>query len=166
MYKVFTDNDPKIYTVETEKDLLEVFHDHKFIEAAGGIVAQKEEFLFIKRNGVWDIPKGKLEKGESSEEGAVREIEEECNVKKLKLEQHLVDTWHTYKMNGKLMIKKTYWYYLHLQDENQDLLPQTEEGITEVKFFPAKDFEIVRENTYGSIHEVLDALEVLLLSKD
>jgi len=166
MYKVFTDNRPKNYAVERESELLKVFDDHKFIQAAGGIVAKGNEFLFIKRNGVWDIPKGKLEKGESVEEGAIREIEEECNVKGLKLERHLVDTWHTYEMKGKKVLKKTYWYYLTLSHEEQELVPQLEEGITEVRFFGIQDFQTVRQNTYGSINEVLDALEVLLLSKD
>jgi len=166
MYKVFTDNRPKNYDAESESELLKVFGDHKFIEAAGGIVAKGNEFLFIKRNGVWDIPKGKLEKGESVEEGAIREIEEECNVNGLRLEKHLVDTWHTYTMKGKQVLKKTYWFYLTIEDEEQDLVPQLEEGITEVRFLGQNDFEMIRQNTYGSIHEVLDALEVLLLSKD
>ncbi|MFT4602413.1 MAG: 8-oxo-dGTP pyrophosphatase MutT (NUDIX family), partial [Arenicella sp.] len=76
MYKVFIDNIAKTYQLESEESLKSEFENFKFIEAAGGLVEFKGKFLFIKRNGLWDIPKGKLEKGESIEEGAVREIEE------------------------------------------------------------------------------------------
>lgn len=165
MYKVFIDNVVKSYPQKSETELLKVFEGYKFIEAAGGIVAKGDEFLFIKRNGVWDIPKGKLEKGESVEEGAIREIEEECNIFNLRLQQHLIDTWHTYEHKGKNVLKKTYWFYLRVDQLDTDLKPQTEEGITAVQFFGLKDFEIIRSNTYGSIHQVLDALELLLLDK-
>ena len=70
-------------TIESDnlEELWKDFKSHfKLIIAAGGIVEKDHLFLFIKRNGKWDIPKGKLEKGENEEEGAIREIEEECNI--------------------------------------------------------------------------------------
>ena len=33
------------------------------IKAAGGVVIQGRKILFIKKNGRWDMPKGKLKKG-------------------------------------------------------------------------------------------------------
>src|SRR3954469_24811116 len=52
-----------------------------YIEAAGGFIEKNDEFLAIHRHGRWDLPKGKLEKNESYEEGAIRECEEECGIK-------------------------------------------------------------------------------------
>jgi 8-oxo-dGTP pyrophosphatase MutT (NUDIX family) len=157
MYKVFIDNKPKTYQLDTEKELLETFSNHRFIEAAGGIVRRGNLFLFIKRNGKWDIPKGKLDAGESVEEAAVREIEEECGLVAPEIFDHLINTWHTYEHKGKMVIKKTYWYLLD-ESEEVELIPQEEEGITEVKFFKVDEFDVVRSNTYGSITEVIDQL--------
>src|SRR5690606_23008426 len=51
------------------------------IKAAGGLVENsKSEYLFIKRLGKWDLPKGKVEEGEKMKEAAVREVEEECGI--------------------------------------------------------------------------------------
>jgi hypothetical protein len=68
------------------------------IEAAGGLVKNsKEEYLFIYRLGKWDLPKGKAEYNESPEETAIREVEEECGLKNLKIEKKLGKTFHTYR---------------------------------------------------------------------
>ena len=53
----------------------------KIIRAAGGLVMKDDQYLMIHRLGVWDLPKGKLEKEETSKFGALREVEEECGVK-------------------------------------------------------------------------------------
>ena len=144
--------------IDHESIFYEVFGDHKLVEAAGGLVQQKNRFLFIKRHGVWDIPKGKLEKGESPKDGAVREIIEECNVDKPTVKKHLTDTWHTYEMNGKKYLKKTYWYLLKSGGTDANIAPQEEEGISEVVYMPKKAFDAVKKNTYGSIKDVLKAL--------
>ena len=80
-------------------------------EAAGGIVQNEDdELLFIYRLETWDLPKGGIEKGESPEIAAYREIKEECGISSHVLTQHLKDTYHIYKMNGKMHLKKTFWY--------------------------------------------------------
>lgn len=162
MYKVFIENEVKTYQLNSEKDLLNEFEDYKFIEAAGGIVENDNKYLFIKRHGLWDIPKGKLEKGENVETGAIREIEEECGLVAPIIIDHLVDTWHTYEHKGKMVLKKTYWFHLESHEENEKLVPQLEESITEVKYFDPKDFNSILSNTYGSIKEVVQALEIKL----
>ncbi len=144
--------------IENESVFFNVFDDHKFIEAAGGLVQMKGKYLFIKRHGVWDIPKGKLEKKESPEEGAVREIVEECGIDTPKIKKHLIDTWHTYEMNGKQYLKKTYWFLLKSSDKDIKPIPQAEEGITEAVYLPKKAFDAVKKNTFGSIRDVLKAL--------
>ena len=159
MYKVFIDNKSVIFKVKDEDELKQEFADYKFIEAAGGIVQHNDSFLFIKRNGVWDIPKGKLDKGESTEHAAVREIEEECGLVQPVIINHLVDTWHTYEHKGKMVLKKTYWYWLKASESKMKLVPQTEEGITEVAFFKESEFEKIKADTFLSIIEVIEALE-------
>ncbi len=146
--------------IRNELEFQEVYKDYTYLEAAGGIVQYNKEFLFIKRNDIWDIPKGKLEKNESPEEGALREIEEECNVKGLTIHKHLIDTYHTYEMNGKNYLKKTFWYWVKMSKfEELNLKPQTEEGISLVKLFPKTEFKRIKANTYLSIIDVIKALE-------
>ena len=132
-----------------------LFEEYDFVEAAGGIVKRKETYLFIKRNGCWDIPKGKLDEGEIPEEAAVREIEEECGIEAPKIEKFLGLTYHTYLYKGKPTIKKTYWYSLSY-DGVKNLKGQLEEGITKVKWFKEEELDKIRKNTFASIIEVMD----------
>jgi ADP-ribose pyrophosphatase YjhB (NUDIX family) len=127
----------------------------KIIEAAGGLVKNKKgEWLFIFRNGKWDLPKGKIEKGESIKEAAVREVEEECGIRGLKIIKELESTYHTYFIEEKSIIKRTYWFEME-SHYTAELVPQTEEGITEVKWIAADNFKFVLDNTYDSIKEVI-----------
>lgn len=135
------------------------FENYDKITAAGGIVQKGKEFLFIKRNGFWDIPKGKIEKNESIKKGATREIEEECGIHELILMDQICETYHTYQYNGIDTIKKTYWFHYKYKG-NEELKPQIEEGITDVKWFRKKDFKVIKENTFASIVEVLDNFNI------
>ncbi len=105
----------------------------RIIEAAGGIVNNSEgEILFIKRLGKWDLPKGKMEKGESREESAVREIEEETGLANVELVQFINTTYHIYvERNGDKVLKCTHWFEMNYSGEDTSK-PQIEEGITEV----------------------------------
>lgn len=125
------------------------------IEAAGGIVQNdKKEILFIQRLGKWDLPKGKIEKGESPEKAAVREVEEETGVRNLRLRKKEGETYHTYTAFGKHYIKTTYWYYMTCSS-NQQLVPQKEEDITEIRWVKTKDIREPVSNTYPSIKDIL-----------
>ena len=127
----------------------------KLIEAAGGLVQnQSDEWLFIHRNGMWDLPKGKLEKGEGIEECAVREVAEECGIDEPTIIQPLSPTYHTYELKGKRILKKTHWYLMKSSDSSE-LVPQTEEGITEVKWVSTEEAKILSEASFGSIQEVI-----------
>lgn len=147
------------YYHENEKLLLANFSmAFKVIEAAGGLVKNKKgEYLFIFRNGKWDLPKGKIEKGEGIKEAAIREVEEECGIGKLKIGKELESTYHTYELNGKSILKRTYWFEMSCADESK-LVPQIEEGITEVKWLSKNDLQQVFENTFESIKEVLKGI--------
>lgn len=126
-----------------------------FIEAAGGLVKNKKgKILFIKRLNKWDLPKGKAEEGESNQQTALREIEEECGIKKLVILNSLQPTYHTYKKKDILILKKTYWYEMYYEG-NEPLISPLQENITEVKWIYPKDIQIVLSNTYKSIIDVL-----------
>jgi ADP-ribose pyrophosphatase YjhB (NUDIX family) len=147
-----------IVEIKNDKSFWKLFKDYKYIEAAGGLVEKDDKFLFIKRNGKWDIAKGKVEKNESIKKAAVREIEEECGLIKPKIKQHLINTWHTYEQNGTLYLKRTYWFWLKEGKKQSKLIPQGEEGITKVKYLPLSKFKKIKKNTYQSIIDVIDAL--------
>jgi len=71
---------------------------------------QKSEYLLIKRLGIWDLPKGKIDKGETTSEAAVREVREETGLKNIEIIGQLPDTFHIYNQKGKWLLKKTYWF--------------------------------------------------------
>lgn len=146
-----------IYIVTQTPELIyaKLFENFDFIEAAGGIVKNEKGYLFIKRNGSWDIPKGKLDKGESPETGAVREIEEECGIIGPIIERLIDVTYHTYKLKNRPKIKKTYWYEL-VYTGNEELVAQAEEGITKAKWATLSDLKKIKENTFGSILDVMN----------
>ncbi len=140
-------------------ELFEHFLDcFKFIYAAGGVVKNKAgQILFIHRLGVWDLPKGKAEKGETIEETAIREVEEECSISSLQITKTLAPTFHTYRLKGKLILKKTFWYEMSYSG-TETPQPQTEEDITQVKWMNKEDVNEAKKNTYPSIIEVLNEI--------
>ncbi|KAB1230741.1 NUDIX hydrolase [Chryseobacterium viscerum] len=114
----------------------------RIIEAAGGLVNNPEgKILFIKRLGKWDLPKGKMEKGESREESAVREIEEETGLKDVELLKFINTTYHIYiERNGEKILKCTHWFEMNFDGEDTST-PQIEEGITEVAWKTTSQIE-------------------------
>lgn len=127
------------------------------IKAAGGLVENtKGDFLFIFRNKKWDLPKGKVEKGEKLKITAVREVEEECGIKIERREQLICKTYHIYEMNGKLILKKTNWYKM-LVKGTPKLIPQVEEGISAAKWVSPNQIKTKIKNTYALILDVLSA---------
>lgn len=147
-----------IITNNPEKTFKKLFKTYDFIEAAGGIVHFNNKYLFIKRHGCWDIPKGKLEANETPKIGALREIEEECNIQHLSIDHPIIVTYHTYSYNGKPSLKKTYWFACQYNGRKKpQLIPQLEESITEVKWFKKNELDEIRTNTFASIQDVLNA---------
>jgi 8-oxo-dGTP pyrophosphatase MutT (NUDIX family) len=150
------DNPVYLTSKNPKKAFKRIFEEHKKIEAAGGIVQRKKSFLVIKRNGLWDIPKGKIDKGEAKEHACVREIMEECGIDGHTIVAPLVETYHTMKYKGDKAIKKTYWFMLEYTGP-KETKPETKEGITKAKWMSKEDMLAIRGNTYGSINDVLDA---------
>jgi len=127
----------------------------KIIEAAGGIVFnEKEELLWIYRNDKWDLPKGKIEKGEEKTVAALREVQEECGIKELQISKFIATTYHIYRYKDELILKFTYWYKM-LSNTKQKLVPQIEEGITEVKWISRTNSKKNIKNTYQNVKLVL-----------
>ena len=139
----------------------------KIIKAGGGVVLnENDEILFIYRLDKWDLPKGKLDEGESIKQCAVREVEEECNLKRLELKQKICTTFHSYTGSKNYLIKKSYWYLMRVKGK-QELIPQTEENITDVRWFDPNNLEEVKANTYEAIKEVIREMDLLnMRSKD
>ena len=99
------------------------------LKAAGGLVLnENKEVLLIHRLGMWDLPKGKIEKGERIEEAAIREICEETGIVEIKLIDALCTTWHLYHHKNELVLKETFWF-LASSNGNTVLAPQHEEHI-------------------------------------
>ena len=123
----------------------------KIEKAAGGLVQNKnKEILFIYRFEKWDLPKGKIEKGESKKKAAKREVEEECGVNELKISEKLQNTYHIFQRENREILKVTYWYSMNTIYSGT-LQPQIEEGITKVIYKNKEDVKKALENTYGNI---------------
>jgi len=126
-----------------------------YIRAAGGLIKKGDRYLFILRMGKWDLPKGKLDGGESLEEAAVRECEEECGVKELKIVKELPSTCHIYPYKGKHALKESFWFSMET-DFNGELKPQTEEDIEKAVWLSQEEIQnTVLSNTYSTISDVI-----------
>lgn len=139
-------------------DVDKLWHDfqdiYKIIEAAGGVVKNdKNEVLMIFRRDNWDLPKGKIDKGETPEIAAVREIQEETGLVEVKLGDFICHTYHTYEMKGKRILKKTWWYTMSTPEIA--LTPQTTEDIEEATWVELASFLDTKPTIYGSILDVL-----------
>lgn len=137
-----------------------------YIEAAGGFIENAKQYLFIHRLGKWDLPKGKLDKGETIQNAAVRECEEECGVKNLKIIKQLSSTFHIYQYKRGYALKQTYWFYMTTNDAGK-LIPQLEENIDEAKWFSENEVKnIALNDTYLTIKDVvLEALDPVNATK-
>lgn len=124
----------------------------KIVKAGGGLVFKDQHMLLIYRMGKWDLPKGKLEKGEKSIQGALREVEEECAVQVV-AEEKITSTWHTYVMDGRRILKKTTWYRMSCLSD-AGMKPQAEEGIEDIRWMNHQEVSQALENSYNSIREV------------
>ena len=154
--KKFKDLDSITFLVHPEeyKDIKEaVKSQFKIVKAGGGIVEKDNKILLIFRKGKWDLPKGKLEKKEGKKAGALREVEEECNIK-VRLGEEITHTWHSYILNGKKHLKKTYWYRFECIDDSQ-MKPQLAEGITDVCWMDEKGTRQAMVNSFRSIRHVI-----------
>jgi hypothetical protein len=153
-----------------KKGNLHIFHDDKEalfktfrqcfnnIDAAGGLVRNEQgEILLIKRRGIWDLPKGKAEPGESSEQTALREVEEECGLEGLILQRFLTSTYHIYKLDKDLVLKQTDWFEMKYKGISAPV-PLAKEGISEVSWIKRVRIKEFYDNIYTSIVDVVNMI--------
>lgn len=148
----------QVKDLTTEMVFRECTNTHTFVLAAGGLVSMREKYLFIYRNGFWDLPKGHWEQGESIEQTALREVKEECGLNDLVLGIKIGETYHTYFMNGRWEVKQTHWY--NMTSKTQTLVPQTEEGITKAVWIDKKHINEVIEKCYPSLKDLLQQVKL------
>jgi 8-oxo-dGTP pyrophosphatase MutT (NUDIX family) len=130
--------------------------DKLIIEAGGGMVFNpKGELLMMLRRGQWDMPKGKLDEGETIEACALREVEEETGISNLKLNGKLQTTYHTYPFQGKTVLKPSHWFKMECTG-TEDLVPQTEEDITELRWVNKIEAAALANQAFPSIREMIE----------
>ena len=126
------------------------------VDAAGGLVVNgRGECLLIRRNGLWDLPKGHREPGEDIADTAAREVCEETGVQNLQMIRLVCRTDHSYRYRrgGVRYLKHTFWYEFR-SDFDGPLCPQTEEGIVEAVWVPRERIAECLKNSYPCIREV------------
>ncbi|WP_128543696.1 NUDIX hydrolase [Larkinella soli] len=129
----------------------------KVVKAAGGVVFKGDKMLLMFRRGKWDLPKGKLDEGESSRVAAVREVIEETGVK-VAIEDRICTTWHTYPLNGSRILKRTKWYHMTCLDDSR-MAPQTSEDIEKIEWMDQKKVLRALTNSFSSIRFVIDSVD-------
>ena len=108
------------------------------LAAAGGYVTRRRhnriELLLIFRRGEWDLPKGKVDHGETIENAAIREVREELGVDDVQPGQPLGWSVHGYRHKGRFMVKTTHWFEMYVSGE--EFSPERDEGIELVEWVP------------------------------
>ncbi len=133
-----------------------------FVQAAGGCVTdERKSLLMIHRLGMWDLPKGKVDEDEAVDAGALREVREECGLKRVELVKRLCETWHTYERKGRQHLKRTDWYLMR-GTNTEELVAQSEEDISEVRWVNAQEVRNMKAATYPSLRKVIEAWEAAM----
>ena len=122
-------------------------------------IKREDKILFILRNKKWDLPKGKVDEGETIREAAVREVEEECGIFGSEIINKIPSTFHIYQSpykesKGEWIFKETFWYEMEYAGANNGQ-PQIEENITEVKWFAKNELDDVLVNTYRNLKQII-----------
>ncbi|RYZ21741.1 MAG: NUDIX domain-containing protein [Chitinophagaceae bacterium] len=127
------------------------------IRTGGGVVENADRhLLLIRRLGHWDLPKGKLDPGETLEECAVREVMEETGVQNLEAGELLTVTYHTYPEKGEWVLKENFWYRMRTGFTGA-LVPQTDEDIEQCIWVPADGMNEYLEEMHWGVRQAINA---------
>ncbi len=140
---------------DAEKLFIDFYSRMRKIAAAGGVVVDDQSrFLFIFRRGKWDLPKGKIDADETEEQAAVREVEEETGLQHISITGRLNSSYHLYTIGVEWILKETHWFLMKT-DSAENMIPQAEEGITEVVWVCSGELKKMSEQVYRSLNSVV-----------
>jgi|TARA_B100000809_G_scaffold242713_1_gene267049 8-oxo-dGTP pyrophosphatase MutT (NUDIX family) len=131
------------------------------VKTAGGVVIRGKKILFIKKNGRWEFPKGRLKKGANRKKTAIREISEETGLKKkdLNIIKPLIPTHHHNKVSGSILVKETFWFLVQYSGSlKMKLVPEKREGITKCKWFTLDELVLTLKDSRPLVHYLLGFL--------
>jgi ADP-ribose pyrophosphatase YjhB (NUDIX family) len=156
-------------THDNPKKLLSGFKKKLPVTIAAGGVVQNEEgkLLFIYRKKRWDLPKGRIDKGETLEGAAKREVKEETGVKKIKVGKLAGVTYHVFKRNNRYQLKETHWFFMKTSYKGV-LTPEFKEDITKASWKNKSKTAKAIKKTYPNIEDLFDKsklMEVLFWSE-
>lgn len=149
----------KLFVVADDpKECLERFcRQMPIVRAAGGVVENGNgDVLFMTRKGWRDLPKGHIEEGETPEQAAVREVQEETGLQEVEIATPLCPTYHFHRAYGRWEIKQTDWYLMYSPGENPELTPEQGESITTVEWLRGRRLWQAVEESYSTIKVVFE----------
>ena len=151
-----------VFSKDPYDEIMKYYADHKLLKAAGGLVQNDGYFLWIYRNNIWDLPKGKIENNESITDAALREVKEECGLKgMIEISHKIIVTHHTYQLRDVKVLKETHWFFMHFGGA-PNTIPQLEEGITQVSWKSKDESMSLALKSYPSILSVFDTAVLTL----
>lgn len=128
----------------------------KVLAAGGLVINQNNELLMIFKRGKWDLPKGHIDKNETFESCAVREVKEETGLSDVGVIRFIGITEHEYydsqlKADAR---KETHWFEMQA-NKSEPLIPQLEESIEWIKWIPQNEIKNYLKNSYGNISNII-----------
>ena len=129
----------------------------RWVRAAGGVVTAPDgSMLLIQRNGRWDLPKGKVEAGETLLQAALREVAEETGINPkpadfsiFNFQFSILKTYHIFNLYGGWHLKQTSWF--PMTAEKTSGTPQQEEGITAIVWVSPEEWHRRLQSSYGTL---------------
>lgn len=147
---------------DAEKLFISFYTRMRIITAAGGtVVNENNEVLFIFRRGRWDLPKGKIDNEETEQQAALREVTEETGLQNIQLGQRLSSSYHVYTIGREWILKETHWFIM-TGDVTEPLMPQADEGITEIKWVAKNSLTKMSQLVYRSLSDVVQEVEIII----
>lgn len=127
------------------------------VKAAGGLIEnQRGDILVITRKGWRDLPKGHIDEGESAEEAALREVQEETGLQEAEIVAPLCTTRHFHRAYGRWEVKQTEWFLMFAPGEEPALCPEEGESITAAEWLGGRRLWQAVESSYSTIKVVFE----------
>lgn len=144
----------KYHTFCVSKRFVRFLKGHmRYLRAAGCIVSDAQgNCLLIVRNNRYDLPKGRVEEGETLLQAAIRETFEETGIRCVVApDSNATKTYHIYNLYGGWHLKQTSWFHAHVDGVKPDGKPQHDEGITAVLWVTPDEWHRLLNHSYGTL---------------